>query len=72
MSKPGQVLVPAFLLRPDWARDGRVAVAVILRVPVPEDPSLPNTLASLIEFGDVADIYAIEPESIARLEGGQQ
>lgn len=60
MSKdfPGPVLPPG-LLRPDFAREGKVVVVIELAVPVPPDPSLPLRLADVLADADLVDCFAV-------------
>jgi len=53
---PADEPVPANLLLPALAVDGKVDVIVVLRVPVPDDPGVPRTLAALLDVAEVAGI----------------
>ena len=62
---PAEEFVPANLLLPMLAVDGKVNVIVVLRVPVPDDPSVPRTLAGLLDVAEVAEI-GVDPAGVAR------
>jgi hypothetical protein len=63
--------LPPGLLRPDFARDGKVTVVLELRIPVPPDPLARIPLADVLGAAEVADCFALsDGEPYGGGEGG--
>jgi hypothetical protein len=67
--------VPAFLLLPDWKdADGKVTIALELRVPVTDDPAaspfdwtVRQTLGTLLGAAEITDLFAVAPDRQIRV-----
>ena len=58
--KPAEEYVPPNLLLPMLAVDGKVEVTVVFRVPVPDHPDLPSTLADVWRDAEIIDM-SVDP-----------